>query len=573
MFESVKPRLAIAFAFASIVALVVWLSWLRPRHLASLSHETAERALGQLAGCLAGSDRADDAELRARTIAASLGADGHDYPARCSRHLADVNVSVRAHMSAAFELDADGACPLSHEQCTTLDGLAIDAKRLEEALEQRRGDGMALFFERARAAGFTIRPTSHTTPPVPATLLDDKAMHPLFRGRAEILTDPPGGDTLHLLFRSDRDGYTLCNGLLHDEPFCAPLPKAIPSLRAGSLLAGKQPHHMVARRADGDIDDLYTLTDGHATPLGGQALGGFSWSREHASVLTVRAEQPRYQLHGTSADGTDARTIDDPGPVPLLPTMVWDTLVWSTVTDGKTIMHAATVRDPSLWLGDPSVAHVEPAVVLGSIDATRLGVQLCRSAERLAIVMREPAGAGRGAIAIQGKDRWYFHEITVDNDWFGTTCQEGNVALTWLTVVSEETGANNALIGHYEVHRLKCSTDTCEHERGVATLSRRADSGRFHVADLGENIVLIWQSERGDVRMRVGAIDQLGSPGPDVALYDPEPKRGFIWDTGYGWLFVRNGRAIMLDIKTLADDQGAGFYGFRFEGTTVAPLR
>jgi len=551
-----------------LVVLVVIVA--RPRIQAWRAESRAHAALDALAACLSPHSTPKKDDLRARVLTADTTPNNdvvpatQRYPARCARHALALRIAL-----ADWLLHSGRApCATADVRCIDTVGLLSDADAAHTELAAEQTTHAAALLQAANDMGLGARSTPASTAPEPAALFAPTDMRALYRGRGELLTDAASGESLSLLFRDPTRGYTLCESLLDGAAHCRKLAATIPAQVAGSLIASEShtPSHLLARSVGPAHDGVYDIETGEQImAIDARATGGFVWRDGVVAVMTRSTKAPHHRI---LVRGSDVPiTLDVPLDAALSPVMLWDVVLWGLPQQHGVQLHVA----PFARNNHGALELAEPEAI-GLVKGNQLGASMCRSDDTLALVVTSYP-RGNTAIAFQGAAGWSLVRTTVASDGFGMTCNDGRVVLTWLTNDGEQPrdGEGRELRANYGVHRLECSPSGCSHHTAGTTLTRAERTGRLQVADMNETVFLAWRSTLGDVRVRFAKKPGL-TQQRDQALYEPGRDGAFAWDAGAGWMFVRGGRALLIDVVPLEHDQGVAFYGFRISDDGIAPV-
>lgn len=552
--------------------------------------------MAQLSACLLGAPLDEVAEperrLRAIQIGASLEAAKHaTWPERCAPRAAQLRrlgAQLRTERldelgGGRAECDDDAYCAWANALIDEADHVAsfvrtgrlgaLDLGRLRQAAEHLR-------FPRRVAAG------EPAVPPA-ASLFDPRAMTPLYRGDyLRLLTDPPGDDRLDLLFYEHERRYGLCGVELRreDRARCGLLPSHIPVGFAGELLAGEAgaPILLYAQgpSPDGWVEGLYDVGDGaFLSRLDGRPAGGFVWRDGSFARLAFTEGGGALELVRRNGQGQEVTERSElGGSLSVKPRLQWDEVVWGRAeADSRHALFAQRVTPP----GEP-LGPIVPLGVVGSMNGEPT-VDFCRTEQTLVLLVGDVAAKRGGAAALlfrSADGQWHApHQLRVASAQTGFTCEGAEATLSWIGGQDDWLPATQVPMfgddeprpvrGRYQVHRLRCSHEACEHRVAVVELQRYSWDSRYVAGDLGTSMVVLWRSPLGDVRMRVAPLEKLGS-APEVALFDDVDHDGFGWDLERHPIFGRGEAMVVLLGTPTAEQDEPMTYGIRIDAAGKA---
>jgi hypothetical protein len=207
-------------------------------------------------------------------------------------------------------------------------------------------------------------------------------------------------------------------------------------------------------------------------------------------------------------------------------------------------------------------ARAERLASLAGSDAVLRG---CMGAELAAVRVRSADGAHDVLVVADPQapeGRWQALRLPAGYPAAGLSCQGARAHVTTIEAHDQEDGLEAA--ARYRLRDLRCDRERCaEHE--VLLALARAPGSRYFVASLGEELAVLWRSELGDVRARVGRIDALAS-APTRSLLEDEEHGGFGWDGRPLALLAAERHALLLA------EHGDGIYGFVLDAAGLHPL-
>jgi hypothetical protein len=278
------------------------------------------------------------------------------------------------------------------------------------------------------------------------------------------------------------------------------------------------------------------------------------------------------RCQAATADATDESTsaIDSLGELlgdtepSAGPVAVAESALWSERNDdGSHTLYQ--------WQKDQAKRTIgRTPVIDGELD-----LAACAHGAGAALLLRAPARGYDTPVTIARYDgSWRVESTTVPSSAFGFTCTADSTHLTWFEPASETAAkrtppGRRTVDGVYRVARLACSGDSCRQEQADVSLSRHARDSRYFVASLGADVLLLWRSPHGDVRMRLAPIDEVSSAG-DVTVVDDSAHGGFAWEQASTELVVRGDHAFLL-LDTPAGDRTAS-YAFVISDAGVKPV-
>jgi hypothetical protein len=480
-------------------------------------------------------------------------------------------------------------CP-AHEQCNALAQLRGLLEGLSPELRGGRIDPerVGLVAPLAERAGLTpAAPPDMAEPPTPAKLLGRATLEPIDQGPAELLTDPPGGTELTLMFHQPEQRTRLCTLSLitSREASCIALPAELARGAAGELL-GAEPDAparllLPAAIVNGGAESHELVAVATGSRLGvilGRAAGGYAWRDGTAVVLTLGAARDAAELHRFGPRGA-APLVRVPLAAELSagPVLLFDELVWiERAPDGGQVLRARRLQAEGELLGpSQEVGRLGPVSPQPSFEG-------CRTAEALVVLVRgEPTGYHTdAAVALRTAEGWHPPmAVGVESDSLGLTCYGRTASLSFVDALSEQplaapAGDGAPVEGVYALDRTQCTIDGCTHQRSEIALERLSRSSRYVLADLGGSVAVLWRSPLGDVRLRLGPLETIDQQA-DQPLFDDEPHGGFAWELGRGAVFAREGHALLLARTT--PEQGDFSYALTLDATgallPVAPAR
>jgi len=408
-------------------------------------------------------------------------------------------------------------------------------------------------------------------------------MTPLYRGNAEILTDPPGSTTFRLLFFARNQSYGLCTLQLAERrpASCRSLPTTIPTKHIGRLFESEAGGPVFFATSAGQASDgqprygVYDVVSGEAQlTLAHDPSTGFAWRNGTFACLTRDETSKVVEVHRLREGKTEApHKLELPGDLSAPPRMVADSIVWTVAgPQGDHRLFVQPVLTGDVLLG--------PTRELGTTGRLRGHPQFeaCRTDESLVLVIRgQPEGYLVDlAVVFRVGGKWHPpRRVQVDSDWYGMTCYGRTASLSWIEASEERAfkrpaAVGSAVAGVYGINRIRCTSSGCQHERADVSLQRHSRASRYAVGDLGKAMAILWRSPLGDVRMRLGPLDQLATI-TDIPLFDDVDHGGFAWELGWGAIFARTGRGILLAQAPL--DGSTATYALRFDATQkVTPV-
>lgn len=561
-----------------------------------LSDLQAERRAAQsfaaVSDCLVGelpTDVTPNEHLRAISIAASLKERHAGWPGRCEPHVD----ALRAHLGDvhARRKKACGG-PCDDPAFAALTALRDEASRAAELVDRGHSetfdaDQMMSF---GRALGFHDASADVAPPPAPVAMLRPSAMDPLYSGDyLRLLTNPAGDETLDLLFYEHESRYRLCNmTVAGDAPAnCRDLSDTIPVGLAGELLAAEPgaPPRMFAQGGDGQGQALFDVRSGRQiTPVSQRPAGGFVWRDGTMARLELEPPMKDVSLYRTRDD-----VVEPPVTLGLAdrelsfgPRMVWDEVLWSQPEGAgrhRVFSRQVLPDDESQALG----SERDLGLTVGLGDKPSMDV--CRSERSLVLIFvgKRKRNSALATVVFRTPRGWQepIH-LRLGAGRFGVTCRGEGATISWIRSIDEEPapdkwtqahmsergengGGDRAPVrGRYEVHRLRCSADGCDHGRAVLLLHRYSLSSRYVAGDLGDAMVVLWRSAMGDVRMRLAPLEQLAA-SDEIPLFDDVEHDGFGWDLERDPIFGRSGGVLVLLSRQIGTSEASATYGVRID--------
>ncbi|MEO7329882.1 MAG: hypothetical protein ABI193_14990 [Minicystis sp.] len=541
-----------------------------------------EGAWGAFSRCLVGKplEAGEHADVRFRALQLTAmtlpepqraPANGQSWPGRCgglgyalSESLKDGGRAVKGEKDLAFWAES-----LAKQ---LKEGTSFTADLSENVLHT---------WEEAEKAKLpaTAGPEQAATPTLPQPLSADAlaAGTPLTKAPfslKSLYTDPHPNQKLHLLVdeKSVPGSPFLCT-ITGQKAQCASLPKAITDSHQGVRLlgtaddeaaplifAGKRGNAGVYRADTGEPVDRIFSYGGYAAKDGFSALLG--WNEADEELRLIRKP---------SADGKKDTTTIKPdfriGNYYYNAQMLWDHVLLRGVnkSDSRRLFALNLTRGDKL--GEPvDVGELSEAGLHEYGPDEPPHIAGCRTAEIM-------------AVRVKGYDN-EFLSFLVNGHWStpvlvpatgGTlSCRKADAAITGVYPSSQDSAWKTT------VEQRRCTTAGCTDDeiRMEQLLSGQLEfspkEGRAVAADLDGKMLIVWSAgERGGVRMRLAAVDQIVK-APDILLFDDLIKDGKVQNLSTLFdmrLFSREGYAILV-LSTVS-----GVHAIRIEADgKFAPL-
>lgn len=557
-------------------------------------------AYASLQRCLLGTVTVDGAEaarrLRGAQLSAAVDSAQRSWPRRCRGAVEETRIGVGRKLQDSWDVCGAGECCAGDSHCRDLEQLSLQLAAAAAFAQI----GESSLFDVEVTTRLAVRlgldggiPSSEISgaPAAPSTLLDPRAMVPMYRGNyLRLLTDPGGTQGVDLLFYDHQRRYGLCRTQLSAvvAARCRVLPAHIPVGMAGELLAAAPdaPQLLYAQGPRGDnwLEALYNVDDGrHVETLSGRPLGGFVWTAGLYARLADTPPLAKATLFRMRDDQLEALASLASERISSGPFVLYDQVVWAESSAAG--WHNVKVQ-PIQRIGEP----LGPPKVVGGIQApgAKLGFDLCRTETGVALLsahLRGDAVAGMLSFRTAGGNWRAPLSLAIGSRRFGFTCRDETATFSWVVAHHERPedgfigevvdGVDAPVSGRYAVHRLRCSAAGCEERSVRVALSRYAKSSRYVAGDVGDAMVLLWRSPLGDVRMRLAALSALPD-APDVVLFDDVEHDGFGWDLERDPIFGRADKVLLLLSRQQQGSEESETYGIVLDdkgGVTPVPVR
>lgn len=572
--SSASMRRRFALGAAVLLVVIVVGGYFLFRHMTAQSAEQVANAWASLNQCVIGAPLEKDEkpslrfraiQLTAMSMPSQAGKEKEQWPARCAVHAHALRDGLTS-LSEAPEGEKNLAF-WSGKLASALTETGAVAADLTEVIDstwaQAAKEGMQL--DKGQATGpkppepteaMTIAELANATPIVKAAPALDSAH-----------TDVHPGTALHLLVADSKKEETVACTLAPDAKAmkCEPIPAVIPATELGIRLLGTcEPgaDPLVFSGSRGS-EGIYRARSGEkiaaTTSLGGYAAGSYS------AVLGWDEAAKRISL--TRKSGSD-----DPRDFPVrlgakleIANPLRDVrLLWDHV------LFRGTNRYDETWLAsakieDGPVAHEVPADVgmLPESGANRppndtdVPIAGCRTDKSRIVRVR---GDSHDFLSFFVADKWT-KPVQASRTGGDLSCRRVEA---WLTRFEAPPGAGmlESSIMAERCSPTKCQADRVSMEEVFKGTLALAPVVAPMVGQLGGKILIVWMAgERGGLRMRLAALDELDET-PDQVLFDDLVQDGQVVKTSTiaeTKLFVRESFALLL-VRT-----SEGLHGMRID--------
>lgn len=523
---------------AGSVILFAVVSWFAlPRLEMWTSERQAKRSFEAVVSCLALGPAATDETLRRRAIMAELA--DEDWPARCAPTLTEL--AVAAARAGRERSRCQGACCPEDAACQGLTRLSRSSDDLKgEAIGGVfAGDHVRALWDLGAELEWAVQPAK--APPNGdgrgglVAAMQPLSHHPLERGALCRTTDAKWW----LMAHHGKKGATLCE-----------VSQAAAAADCG-LLSPAIPLH----------GDLF-LIDGGMSPrphlFAGDETG---WS------VHVRDGERRVAL---PAETVGVTTLAAGGVAAL--SKIGESYV--VTVDGER-RFAIDATSPPLLYGGYAIFQQGRELVTRSLSGAEADT-IAELASDARVTMRACVGAGVTAVRVRDDDaRGDVLAVLRDDKWgvellpdgvppFTSSCHGADVHLTWLDTVTSQPSGGSVVRGSYRVHDVVCDAGGCKAHDATIELERFDMRSRYFVASLGDQVAVIWRSAQGDVRARIGPLDELAERRPVPVVEDAE-HGGFAWDEAEMRLLSAENAALLLI-------ENAGIYALLVDASGVRAL-
>ena len=520
-----------------------------------------EGAWGALSRCLVGKplDAGERVDTRFRALQLTAmalpepqraPAGGHAWPGRCA--------SLSYALSEALK---DGGKAAKGEKDLAFWAEAL-AKQLKEgtSFTADLGENLTHTWEEADKARLpaTAGPEQPPTPALPHPLDADSLARgtPLTKAPfslKSLYTDLHPNQKLHFLVdeKSIPQSPFLCT-ITGQKAQCATLPKAITDTHQGVRLlgtaddeaaplifAGKRGNAGVYRADTGEQVDRIFSYGGHAAKDGFSALLG--WNESDEELRLIRK---------ASSDAKKDTTLLKPdfriGNYYYNAQVLWDHVLLRGVTKSNSRRLFAQSLTRGDKLGEPvDVGELSEAGLHDGGPDEPPHISGCRTAEIMVVRVK---GYDNEFVSFLVNGKWST-PVLVPATGGTLSCRKADAAITGVYPSGQDSAWKTT------VEQRRCTTAGCTYDeiRMEQLLSGQLEfspkESRAVAADLDGKMLVVWSAgDRGGVRMRLGAADQIAK-AEDVIVFDDLVKDGKVQSLSTLFdmrIFSREGYAILV---------------------------